>query len=152
MSDEKKAQITALANRISAELEKLAGKDDFQIPALAMASFRALKRLQQGGAEEHKAAQVWLRGMWDNLDIAVIQPAFHCRHCSKKQSKSAIANYVVLEGYFSGYGDISKELNNIERGAASRGFIPDKEVLEKLVEQLVILVLGVNALGGRLIG
>ena len=146
----KKAEFDALAHEISTCVESLAGSKVHEMPVLAIAALVALQRLQQGSDEDRVAAQKWLRGMWDNLDIQVIQPAF--RGKKSKESMTAKANYLVLEAYFSGYGDVSHELARLREITRRHGLRDDPQRLEEVVMKLLTLIVGVTKLGGRIIG
>lgn len=148
---EQAAEFRRLAELISEGVRHFASQDHLAVPALAICSFLAFQRLQAGNEEEQRAAQVWLRGMWDNLDLAVLQPAFKCKECRKQLTASAQANYLVLEGYFSGYGNVEKDLKRLRALAAKEGLAPNGG-LNEVVESLVRLVTGVTKVGGRVLG
>lgn len=147
-----KAEFQKIAEKISAQIDAAAGSEEYTVPTLALTSLRAFKRLQDGNEDERLAAQRWLRGMWDNLDIHIIQPGMRCKTCRKKYHGSAAANYVVLEGYFSGYGDVTKEQQRLEGEVARRGGRVNAAALDELAKQLATLILGVHKIGGRIIG
>lgn len=106
----KHAELVAESEALSKEMKAACPKEGTAIHFIALCIMSGVYKLQVGDAEDQKAAERWLRQLWDSVDVAFIMPSITGTKPVKKDAMSAAA-YAALEGYFSCYGNLPKAID-----------------------------------------
>lgn len=124
------------------------------IPVIALGILRGLSQLMASeDPKDRKDAELWLRYMWDALDLTVFRTAAQCKECKKHMTVMIMASYMALDCYFTTLGSIEKGIERLEKKLVSEKKIAPEnlEQLKELGKEYARFMALVTELGGGIV-